>query len=218
LLGRSLADSIDVLSEKHLLDVFRCTSAALGAYVQQHGPFDLYGRDYPGTIGTLIVASQDMLTWAHLGDTLLLLLRGNAGTVLSRDQVAGFRAWRTANMTTLPASLPDRVRYLHGSVRNNASLTHSYGVLTGEPAALQFVETGTTPLERGDRIVLATDGLTPLWSTMEWAPNPQEPVPPAIVEHLRRATADQLLHEAEEAEERRQIRSDDKTIILADLG
>lgn len=216
-LGRSIASGTISLTAAQLVDVFRATSEALGDFVQQHGPFDLSSRDYPGTIGTVMAASPDTLTWAHLGDTLLLLLRGNGGAVLTRDQVADFRAWRTANLTTLPANMPDRVRYLHGSVRNNTALAHSYGVLTGEPSAVQFVETGTTPLERGDRIVLATDGLTPLWSTMDWTPNAQRPIPQRIVEYLRRVTVEQLLQDAEEAEERGQIRSDDKTVVLAEM-
>lgn len=215
-LGRSIVTT--PLSATDLLDVFRATSEALHQYVQQHGPFDLYSRDYPGTIGTLIVASQDTLNWAHLGDTLLLLLRDDCGMVLTRDQVAEFRAWRVANMATLPASVPDRVRHLHGSVRNNTALAHSYGVVTGEPSALAFVETGTRPLQRGDRLVLATDGLTPLWNAMGWMPKAQEPIPRRIVEYLRRASAEQLLQEAEDAEERTQVRSDDKTVILAEIA
>ena len=65
----TFAARTEPVSETHLVEVFRATSAALGAYVQEHGPFDLYKNDYPGTIGTLIVASQDTLAWAHLGDT-----------------------------------------------------------------------------------------------------------------------------------------------------
>lgn len=202
----------------HLVDVFRATSEALMQHVQQHGPFDLYSRDYPGTIGTVIVAIQEAVTWAHLGDTLLLLLRDDGGTVLTRDQVADFRTWHAANMATLPATVPDRVRYLHGSVRNNTALAHSYGVLTGEPSALEFIETGTAPLKKGDRIILATDGLTPLWTAMDWMPNAQQPIPRRIVEYLRRATVEQLLQEAEAAEEQNQIRSDDKTVVMADIA
>lgn len=200
------------------VDVFRAASHGLTQYVEDHGPFDLYSRDYPGTIGTVILATLDALTWAHLGDTLLLLLSGDGGTVLTRDQVADFRTWRVINMATLPTTLPDRVRYLHGSVRNNTALTHSYGVLTGEPSALEFIETGTASLKKRDRIILATDGLTPLWTAMDWMPNAQQQIPRRIVEYLRRATAEQLLHEAEEAEEQNQVRSDDKTVVIADIA
>jgi serine/threonine protein phosphatase PrpC len=187
-------------------------------FVLQNGPFDLYEHDYPGTIGTIIATAGSELRWAHLGDTTLILIGDHDGQLLTHDQVVGFRAWLRSGLIDLPADLPDRIRHLHGSVRNNSGLKHAYGVLTGERDALKFIETGACSIKGGDRLVLATDGLGPLWDLLEWRPTVPGPVPSPVAKCLRESTAQDLVDIAEDAETRTSSgRSDDKTVVVVDV-
>jgi serine/threonine protein phosphatase PrpC len=220
---RSLAETAALsrsrISADDLYGAFRATSEVLREFVLHNGPFDLYEYDYPGTIGTIIATAGQELRWAHLGDTALILVSDHDGHLLTQDQVAGFRTWLHSNAEHLPTRVPDRIRYLHGSVRNNLALKHAYGVLTGEPAALEFIETGVCSVKIGDRLVLASDGLGPLWDLLKWRPIVPGHVPSQVVRCLRESTAQTLLDMAEEAETKnRSVRSDDKTVVLIDIG
>lgn len=206
------------LSADDLQGAFRTTSDGLREFVLHNGPFDLYEYDYPGTIGTIIATAGQELRWAHLGDTALILICDHDARLLTRDQVAGFRSWLGSNVQHLPTNTPDRIRYLHGSVRNNSGLKHAYGVLTGEPSALEFIETSVCSITKGDRLVLVSDGLGPLWDLLGWRPTVPGRVPSQIVKRLRESTAEALLDMAEDAERHSSLRSDDKTVIIVDIG
>lgn len=205
------------ISLDDLNGAFRTTSEALRQFVSQNGPFDLYEHDYPGTVGTVIATTGRELRWAHLGDTAMILIGRYDGRLLTRDQVAGFRMWLRSNSNDLPTDMADRIRYVHSHIRNNASVVHSYGVLTGESAALSFVETGACTIAPEDRIILATDGLEPLWGVFKWNATVPGAAPNALVDCLRKSTPEALLDMAEQAEIKHSTKSDDKTVVVIDL-
>jgi hypothetical protein len=111
-----------------------------------------------------------------------------------------------------------QVTFLHSSVRNNSGLNQSYGVLTGEPSALQFIEAGACVLQHGARVVLSSNGLKPLWDMLGWGATVPGRVPRLVTELLRTSTASAILDMTEDAERKnKSVRSDDKTVLMIDV-
>jgi len=114
------------------------------------------------------------------------------------------------------AAVGGRELYTRRHLRNQPSTAHSYGVLTGEPAAAAYVVSGKFAVASGDRLMLCTDGLGSLrgygadagWHNLE----------PWLRGGPSNAALARLLDAVEDADERQGIRSDDKTVIVAQIG
>lgn len=197
-----------------LAAAFRIANQAVDQLNRAHHVWDRldYGEhDLWGAVATVAVVERGRVRWGHIGDAVLLHLPSSSGLhACTPDQVAAANRL----LATLPAdevAAPGgRDGYARSRLRNRPEETVSYGVLTGEPAAEQYVVTGELAVARGDRLALCTDGLRSLgadagWSALEpWLRGPFE------VSLLER-----LLLAAEDADHRRHTRSDDKTVVLA---
>lgn len=69
----------------------------------------------------------------------------------------------------------------------------------------------------GDRLVLASDGLGPLWTYLGWKPTVPEQLPDVVTSCLRTAPASILLDMAEESE-KALGQTDDKTVVVVDFA
>jgi serine/threonine protein phosphatase PrpC len=163
----------------------------------------------PGTVGSAVLLTGDLLAWAHLGDGAILLMGPNLKPLLlTRDQMTLARAKVRKSCPDLD---PDaRKRFMQQTVLNRRDIPDGYGVLTGDPAALDFVETGTVRLEDGQRIVLATDGLGGIWKALSARGGQALAYALGL---LYEGELEQIVSIAESIESTEGAASDDKTIV-----
>ena len=105
-----------------------------------------------------------MLEWAHVCDAGIAVLNKNGKIKLKKDGCASyfqwphdagrydFATWEFINRTIARNAVSARGKLL------------GYGVVTGEPEALRYVESGSFRLAVSDTVVLYTDGFTPYFS------------------------------------------------------
>lgn len=171
-------------------------NAAIAQYNRERfAVTDYLEHDLASTVAIWGVVAAGAFHFAAVGDCLGYLVGMGEATEIAHAQTAALHAYYRAIAPAQRAALNARRDF-----RNNKQSPYGYGVFTGEPSALAFVEVQTIPIVAGQRIVLASDGLLDLFQA----------IPTSIFEPAPEA----MIAAAEALEEERQLRSDDKAVIL----
>ncbi|RCW76388.1 PP2C family protein-serine/threonine phosphatase [Pseudorhodoferax soli] len=131
--------------------------------------------DKPRTTLVAAVVQGESVTWAHCGDSRLYLVRGGALLARTRDH---------SYLEQMPADMARA-----GRVSRNVLYT-----CLGSPVAPEYQLTGPVALQRGDKILLCSDGL---WSSLsderiveQLSAMPVAQAVPELVEQALRAAGD----------------------------
>lgn len=122
--------------------------------------------DLAGAVAAVSVVEGDTLFVGWIGDCGVAVIRDARLAYLTRDQLDHVQAHLAAN----PAPYNDARRVMiRSTLRNRPSHTAggapiTYGVLTGEPDALAYIETAAVPLRNGDVVATHTDGFRPYFA------------------------------------------------------
>src|SRR5690606_23673347 len=98
-----------------------------------------------------------------IGDCGVAVIRKGSLVFQTRDQLEGLLAY----LRERPAPYDDARRvYIRRELRNRPDFRPdgrevTYGVLTGEPSALPYIQTGSFLLRPGDVVAVYTDGFAP---------------------------------------------------------
>ncbi len=208
--ARMLVASPRTSPEQVILSAFRAANEAIASYADTLPRADYWCNDYPGAVATMLVIDQDLATYAHLGDCMLLHLneRGDA-TRLTEDQTANAQRWFQSQREKL--SEAERYKTMRQKFRNTEDSEYRFGVLTGESAALTFVTVGERRFAPGDVLVMLSDGFG---SVLPISPE-RGPVSlkPDVLEDLFHCRLEILARKTEKADEDLGKKSDDKTAI-----
>lgn len=101
-----------------------------------------------GTVGILISVREGMAHYAYIGDCNGLIIRNGEKRLFTEKQTLQV-AMHKKELTT------SQIRY---EICNHASHPYGYGVLDGNPGAMDFVRTGSIAIMPGDVILLYSDG------------------------------------------------------------
>ncbi|HEY3413586.1 MAG TPA: hypothetical protein VGM51_11115 [Armatimonadota bacterium] len=134
------------------------------------GRCDYLKHDYAGAVAALARVDGDTLDIAWIGDCGVAVIRDGRLAYLTRDQLDGLTAFLAKN----PAPFDDARRvYVRRDLRNKPDFRPggadvTYGVLTGEPEAISYIETASIVLEPGDIVATHTDGFRPYFALPEF--------------------------------------------------
>lgn len=120
-------------------------------------------RDFWACVACLGSIQDNMLYYGFIADCGIAVFDKN-GELKFRTENEGPNSkgsidkdvWKK-NKTTF--SKPEGRRIIRSQYRNNPLNPLSYGALTGEPSALDFVKIGRQRLKQGDAVVFYSDGL-----------------------------------------------------------
>lgn len=160
---------------------------------------DYLENDLAGTVAIIGACVADAFHYAFIGDCCCYSVFKDDSVRVTSPQTARVAEYRASAGFTTEATLTIRRDF-----RNNKQSVFGYGVFTGEAQALEFVEYGHIPLAVGQTIVLASDGVVPLFDS---APKMLCETDPAVI-----------LAEAEKLEVEQKIRSDDKSLIVVQIS
>lgn len=102
-----------------------------------------------GTVGIIAIIKNSTLFYAYIGDCTGLIIRDNWKNIFTEKQTENVAAHKNELSTK-------EIRY---SICNNINHPYGYGVFNGDSGALDFVRYNVIPLEKGDAVLLFTDGM-----------------------------------------------------------
>lgn len=117
------------------------------------GPVDL-----AGAVAAVAVLAERVVSWAYIGDCGIAHVSAAAGLLATTpDDIEPLRH------AFPPISEPGHIRMpaIRARFRNDPT-GRGFGVLTGEPAALRYVRSGTWPCVPGATVAVFSDGARPM--------------------------------------------------------
>lgn len=96
---------------------------------------------------------ENVLHYAYIGDSVILLLRGTAKIQLAEQQTNALATYRRLSGEKMSK------RYVYDNITNNIQSPLAYGVILGDMRAMDLLHTASIPLEPGDRVIISSDGL-----------------------------------------------------------
>ncbi len=153
-----------------VIDGFRVGNAAAKKVNHNRSKYDVFRKHRGLFAATAAMARIDghILNWAHICDAGVMIIDTHGKVKLQKDGCHHYFPW------------PNDVRGYESStwtlfartlVRNAISKENKllgYGVITGEPEAERYVESGTYRLSSRDVVVLYTDGFAPYLTLPEF--------------------------------------------------
>ena len=144
----------------------------------------------PGTVGIVAFVMEDTFHYCYVGDCSGRLVASGQVRVFTRSQTQLVRAHHREFSA-------DEIRHC---ICNHSAHPYGYGVFTGEDEAMDFLEFGQEPLQAGDVILLATDGLDEFLNSEDLA--------------TASLSAQALVNRAVAHERANDLKSDDKAMIV----
>lgn len=128
---------------------------------------DYWENDYAGAVFSAVILNDvsQKFWWFFLTDCGVAQLESDGQVVwITSDLLAPVRARFPTEEQA--GGKKERQRSIRRDWRNklNHGLAHSFGVLTGEEAALKYIQTGQRQYSRGQTIVLFSDGCRPFFA------------------------------------------------------
>ncbi|WFS63072.1 protein phosphatase 2C domain-containing protein [Pseudodesulfovibrio thermohalotolerans] len=122
---------------------------------------DLTDKRNLWSVSAAVVRIQNgVMEWVQIGDCRILCVRRNGGFSLLCDiphqDVETLSLWQEAASFT---DAPIGVAMHEQIVKVRRRMNEDYGVFSGEPEAMAFLQTGSCPLDDIGHVLLFTDGL-----------------------------------------------------------
>ncbi len=140
-------ESVKRLNEKHILEC------------------DYLENDYYGTVASCISIDNDILNYAYICDCGVIVYDKNGNVKFKTDDDKELYSDPYINMIGIPWYLPEARVKVRSEFRNNINnivdgKCVSYGALTGEESAVNFIKYGQVKLDDGDIIIVYSDGFS----------------------------------------------------------
>lgn len=213
IIGNSLKEN--AAKQTDLTSLVTEANAELLRKTVEHGFSSEDKHESWNTCLSLVRVSDEYIEYAQIGDCMIFAIRHD-GTVetLSTDTVFGIspRAKQErARIREHGFSIPSEKYY--SVVKNSLSFNrylankpNGYGVLNGDPKAIDFLTTGKVERKHYRQLVLISDGLFP--EDRDWT---------KMVRGMNASGLHQYVSDLVAYEEKHNLYQDDKTVILLNL-
>lgn len=126
---------------------------------------DYLENDYFGAVASCVSSKNDILDYAYICDCGVIVY-DNLGNIKFQTEDDKERySDPFINKIGIPWNLPEARVIVRRDYRNNLDNTYngrciSYGAITGEITAINFIKTGQIELSNGDTVLVYSDGFT----------------------------------------------------------
>jgi hypothetical protein len=164
-MGQALADG------KEMKQTFADGNAAVKKLNEKLGLWDNHDywvNDFAGTVGAVVVERDGKTEYGYIGDCGVAHISATGELLWHSDDDVEAARVGFPKMEHRPAFAPstqevkDRFIKVRKDFRNNPKADYkTFGVLTGEDAALEYVKTGSLETKPGELVVVYSDGILP---------------------------------------------------------
>ncbi len=165
LAAKEICDSFST-STGSLLDRLVKANESIKKLNKQYVPeCDYLENDYYGTVASCISIDNDILNYAYICDCGVIVYDKNGNVKFKTDDDKELYSDPYINMIGIPWYLPEERVKVRSEFRNNINnivdgKCVSYGALTGEESAVNFIKYGQVKLDDGDIIIVYSDGFS----------------------------------------------------------
>lgn len=124
---------------------------------------DYLENDYYGAVAACIQIKNNILEYAYICDCGIIVYDKNGNIKFQTEDDKELYSDPYINKINIPWNLPEKRRLIRKKYRNNSEniqdgICVSYGAITGEKSAEQFIRTGQIILEKDDITAIYSDG------------------------------------------------------------
>ena len=124
---------------------------------------DYLENDYYGAVASCVSISNDILNYAYICDCGVIVYDKNGTIKFKTEDDKELYSDPYINKIGISWDLPEARRIVRSEYRNNINNIVdgncvSYGALTGEETAINFIKSGQLKLDAGDIIIVYSDG------------------------------------------------------------
>ncbi len=161
-LGETLYPSI---SERGILEIFRGANQAVGEYNKAHGrtkgSIDYWDVDFYAATAAVAVVKDNLVYWGSICDSYVVCFGVDGSIRFQSPHCDSKSKGNPSEFKWEDSSLKERTQHKWRTRRNaldGNGETLGYGVITGEPEALAYLNVGVFPIQKGDVLAILTDG------------------------------------------------------------
>lgn len=185
--------------KKSLIKAIKNGNEAVAEFNKYTFPkIDYFANDFAGTVAIIGLIRNNKFYYAYIGDCSGYLITTKATSRFTTSQTDQIETYRKKFGFSKETTIKIRRDF-----RNNKLHPLGYGVFTGEPTALDFVEFGSLRLKADQKILLTSDGVSPL---LEYESKLYFGISPETI-----------ISQTEMLEDKFGIRSDDKAVVIISI-
>ncbi len=126
---------------------------------------DYLENDYYGAVAACISIKDDVLYYSYICDCGVIVYDKNGNIKFKTQDDKELFSDPYIDKIGIPWNLPEARKIVRSKYRNNLNnivdgKCVSYGALTGEEVAVSFIREGSISLDKGDIVIVYSDGLT----------------------------------------------------------
>lgn len=173
IVAEAVANTIGLclLTGATIQDAFKAGSISARFWNKHFGYFfntDYLFHDLAGCVASTVTIQDKTFKYGFIGDCGVAKLSGSGELIWhTPDEVAP--VVKTFKTLISETATNDRLVRIRRDFRNKPQADHlTYGVITGEKEALSYVRTGEIEFEKGETILLYSDGVFPFFQDAEF--------------------------------------------------
>ena len=126
---------------------------------------DYLENDYYGAVAACVSITDDVLYYSYICDCGVIVYDKNGNIKFKTQDDKELFSDPYIDKIGIPWNLPEARKIVRSEYRNNLNnivdgKCVSYGALTGEEVAVSFIREGSISLDKGDIVIVYSDGLT----------------------------------------------------------
>ena len=126
---------------------------------------DYLENDYYGAVASCICIKDNILNYAYICDCGVIVYDKIGNIKFKTEDDKELYSDPYINNIGIPWNLPEARKIVRSEYRNNINKVVdgnciSYGALTGEESAINFIRSGQLKIEEGDIIIVYSDGVS----------------------------------------------------------
>src|ERR1035437_923497 len=151
--------------ESDIRKIFEMANEAVGKYNAEHGrtkeTVDYWSNDFYATTAAFVIIKEDKVYWGSICDSYITHFDKNGLLKFSSPNCNELKQAEAPKFTGNVSDQKAKAIYAWSANRNRMNKNGErigYGVVTGEPEALEYLSVGSFSIEKGDLVAILTDG------------------------------------------------------------
>ena len=151
--------------ESDIGKIFETVNEAVGKYNSEHGrtkeTVDYWDNDFYAATAAFVIIKEDKVYWGSICDSYVTHFDKNGLLKFCSPKCNELKQAEAPKFTSDTSDQKAKAMYAWNTNRNGINKNGErigYGVVTGEPEALEYLSVGSFSIKQGDLVAILTDG------------------------------------------------------------